>query len=89
MKYLVFVLVFLLAGLQYRLWVGEGSLAQLVSLKRTMAEQKTEIAALEENNRVLVAEVMALKQSHKMIEEKARTQLGMIKDGETFFMFAR
>jgi cell division protein FtsB len=53
-----------------------------------MTKQTAEIEVLLERNRILQAEVMALKQGTEMIEEKARGQLGMIKDGETFYMFA-
>ena len=88
MNKLIAVLLVLLALLQFRLWVGEGSLAHLVALKREMTKQTAEVDILLERNRVLQAEVMALKQSTDMVEEKARTQLGMIKDGETFYMFA-
>ncbi|HEY7771689.1 MAG TPA: septum formation initiator family protein [Marinagarivorans sp.] len=88
MNKLLFVLTLLLIGSQYRLWVGDGSLAHLVSLKRDIAEQQAAVDTLSERNRVLLAEVAALKQGSRMIEEKARTQLGMIKEGETFFMFA-
>ena len=88
MNKLLLLLCFFLAALQYRLWVGDGSLAHLVSLKRQIATHDAQVAALIERNRVLLAEVLALKQGNAMIEEKARTQLGMIKDGETFFMFA-
>ncbi len=88
MNKILIVLVFLLVSSQYRLWVGDGSLAHLVSLKREMAKQQIEVDTLSDRNRVLLAEVLALKHGSKMIEEKARTQLGMIKEGETFFMFA-
>ncbi len=89
MNKLFIILILFLAGLQYRLWVGEGSLAQLVSLKRDIAVNEAQVTALLERNRVLLAEVLALKQGSAMIEEKARTQLGMIKDGETFYMFSQ
>lgn len=88
MNKLLFVLTLLLIGSQYRLWVGDGSLAHLVSLKRDIAKQQAAVDELSDRNRVLLAEVVALKQGSRMIEEKARTQLGMIKEGETFFMFA-
>ncbi len=88
MNKLIGVLLVLLVLLQFRLWVGEGSLAHLVALKREMTKQTAEIEVLLERNRILQAEVMALKQGTEMIEEKARGQLGMIKDGETFYMFA-
>jgi cell division protein FtsB len=88
MNKLLVILVILLSITQYRLWVGEGSIAHLVSLKREIAKQETQVEALEQRNRVLFAEVLALKSGSEMIEEKARSQLGMIKEGETFFMFA-
>ena len=79
----------LLVGLQLRLWAGEGSLGHLVSLKRDIAKQQAQVDTLKEHNNVLLAEVLALKNGSSMIEEKARTQLGMIKEGETFYMFAQ
>ncbi len=89
MNKLLLILIFLMLGLQLRLWAGEGSLGHLVSLKRDMAKQQAQVDILEERNRVLFAEVLALKNGSLMIEEKARTQLGMIKEGETFYMFAQ
>ena len=89
MNKILLVLCVLLALLQYRLWVGEGSLAHLVTLKTEMTKQQAEFSALEQQNHVLIAEVTALKNGNELIEEKARTQLGMIKDGETFYMFSQ
>lgn len=89
MNKILLVLCILLALLQYRLWVGEGSLAHLVALKRETAKQQVEVSELEQHNHVLSAEVKALKNGNDLIEEKARTQLGMIKDGETFYMFSQ
>ena len=89
MNKILLVLSILLALLQYRLWVGEGSLAHLVALKRETAKQQIEVTELEQHNHVLIAEVKALKSGNDLIEEKARTQLGMIKDGETFYMFSQ
>lgn len=89
MNKLLIILTFLLMGLQLRLWAGEGSLGHLVSLKRDMAKQQAHVDTLKEHNSVLLAEVLALKNGSSMIEEKARTQLGMIKEGETFYMFTQ
>lgn len=87
--YWLFVtLVLLLAGLQYRLWVGEGSLAQVAELKRQIAEQKGENERLLERNRILEAEVMELKQGTETVEERARHELGMVKEGETLYQLA-
>lgn len=86
MKWLAIILVIALLALQYRLWMGEGSIASVVSLNREIAKQKEENARLRERNRLLAAEVDALKQGKDAIEERARNDMGMIKEGETFFM---
>lgn len=79
------MLVFLV-GLQYRLWVGEGSLAEKSRLAREIALQESENVALRERNRQLAVEVLELKTGLDGIEERARYDLGMVKKGETFFM---
>ncbi|UVE16668.1 cell division protein FtsB [Pseudomonas sp. LS44] len=85
-SYWLFVmLILILAGLQYRLWVGDGSLAQVTSLQRQIAEQQGENERLLERNRILEAEVMELKKGMETVEERARHELGMVKDGETLY----
>lgn len=86
MKILLAVLIILLLGVQYRLWIGEGSIAHKVELERKIKQQEGENNALRERNRILALEVEALKTGHDAIEERAREQMGMIKQGETFFM---
>ena len=81
--WLFVVLILLLAGLQYRLWVGDGSLAQVADLQRQIAEQQGENERLLERNRILDAEVLELKQGMEAVEERARHELGMVKEGET------
>ncbi|MGH8435465.1 MAG: cell division protein FtsB [Pseudomonas sp.] len=83
--WLFVVLILLLAGLQYRLWVGEGSFAQVTDLQHQIAEQKGENERLLERNRILEAEVMELKQGMETVEERARHELGMVKEGETLY----
>jgi cell division protein FtsB len=85
MKTLLGVLFLLLLMLQYRLWVGDGSLAEVRQLRADIEAQKAENAQLAERNRALQAEVKDLKQGLEAIEERARSQLGMVKQGETFF----
>jgi cell division protein FtsB len=80
------VLILLLSGLQYRLWVGDGSLAQISQLKQQIAEQQGENERLLERNRILEAEVMELKQGMETVEERARQELGMLKEGETLYL---
>ena len=88
MKWLIVCLTLALLTIQYRLWMGEGSLAHRTALKRKIAEQQTENDALRERNRQLSLEVEGLKTGLDAVEERAREQMGMIKEGETFFMIA-
>ncbi len=83
--WLLLVLILLLAGLQYRLWVGDGSLAQATQLKQQIAEQQGENKQLQERNRILEAEVLELKSGMETVEERARHELGMLKEGETLY----
>ncbi|GIZ11360.1 septum formation initiator family protein [Pseudomonas sp. NCCP-436] len=84
--WLFVVLILLLAGLQYRLWVGEGSFAQASRLQQQIAEQQGENERLLERNRILEAEVMELKRGMETVEERARQELGMLKEGETLYL---
>ena len=87
--WLFLVLLALLGGLQYRLWVGNGSLAQATELRQQIADQEAENKRLEERNRVLDAEVSELKKGMETVEERARQELGMVKDGETLYQLAQ
>ena len=78
-------LLLLLLGLQYRLWVGEGSLAEVASLKRQLAQQRNELKDLHERNATLQAEVDDLKKGLAAIEARARSELGLIRQDETYF----
>jgi cell division protein FtsB len=78
------LLVVLVGFLQYRLWVGEGSLAEVHSLQREIAAQEAELERLTARNRELQAEVDDLRTGLDALEERARGELGMIKPGETF-----
>jgi len=88
LKWLWVISLALFAVLQYRLWVGEGSLAHVTQLKQDIASQKSENEKLLERNRVLTAEVIELKQGLETIEERARHELGMVKEGETLFQLS-
>lgn len=86
MKWIAAILLILLVGLQYRLWVGEGSLADVARLEREIQKQQAENDRMRERNRVLAIEVDELKSGLDSVEERARTEMGMIKEGETFYM---
>ena len=88
-NWLFLVLLLLLAGLQYRLWVGNGSLAQVAELTQQIADQHAENEGLLERNRVMDAEVSELKKVMETVEERARHELGMVKDGETLYQLAQ
>ena len=84
MKILIAVLVLILIGLQYKLWFGDGSLSEVVQLTQELEIQKQKLSELEERNRILEAQVLDLQNGLDAFEEKARNDLGMIKQGETF-----
>ncbi|GAB4298786.1 MAG: cell division protein FtsB [Thiohalomonadaceae bacterium] len=84
-RLLVAILVILLLVLQYRLWFSDGGLVKMWQLSEALEAQKQENARLLERNRALEAEVIDLKQGLQAIEERARTELGMVKKDETFF----
>jgi cell division protein FtsB len=84
MKILIAILLLVFIGLQYKLWFGDGSLSEVVQLTRELENQKQKLDALEERNRILEAQVLDLQNGLDAFEEKARNDLGMIKQGETF-----
>ncbi len=86
MRWLIIILVILLTGLQWRLWVGEGSLAHRAELNRQLQQQEDENLALRQRNQQIATDVESLKNNLDAIEEKARADLGMIKQGETFYL---
>lgn len=85
MKYIISILLVLLIALQYDLWVGKGSIIEVRQLESTLAQQANENKQLKERNDALKAEVLDLKKGLDAIEERVRTELGMIKQDETFF----
>ncbi|WP_335342217.1 cell division protein FtsB [Sedimenticola hydrogenitrophicus] len=85
LRILMLLLFAMLVVLQYRLWVGEGSLAELHLLKQEIEQQKGELRQMRRRNQALQAEVDDLKKGLEAIEERARNDLGMIRQGETFY----
>lgn len=84
------LLLWLAAGvfliLQFKLWFGEGGIVDVHRIKQAVATQQTENLVLRQRNSVLEAEVNDLKNGQAAIEERARLDLGMIKDDETFYL---
>jgi cell division protein FtsB len=81
----ILVLGLLLFALQSRLWLGEGGWRQAKALQQTVSEQRAENARLQQRNDALSAEVEDLKSGETAVEERARSELGMVKPGETFY----
>lgn len=86
MKALVAALVLVLLGLQWRLWVGDGGVAELRQLEAQLAVQEQENEALRLRNQMLESEVLDLKNGLEAVEERARADLGMTREDETFYM---
>ena len=86
MKLLWSIMIILILLLQVRLWVGEGSFAQVWALEQSIAEQREENAELATRNERLYAEVRNLRNEQGAVEERARMNLGLIRDDETFFL---
>src|SRR5688572_28433054 len=78
-------LALLLLGLQAKLWWGDGGWRDAQALRATVAEQKAENARLQQRNDALAAEVEDLKSGEAAVEERARSELGKVKPGETFY----
>lgn len=87
MRWLLLLLICLFTGLQTRLWFGAGSWADIVSIEKLLAKQQVINQTLKERNAVLEQEVYSLKNGYEAIEERARTELGLIREGETFYLF--
>ena len=85
MRVVVVILLLVTLYLQYLLWFGRGGIREVHRLEDAVSEQRNEIAEMQERNRALAAEVMDLKQGLEAIEERARSEMGMIKQGEVFF----
>ena len=76
----------MIAVLQFQLWIGDDSVRSLNLLEDQVAEQKSINMSLEERNKKLEIEIVELKTGVEAIEERARSELGMIEQGETFFL---
>ena len=76
----------MIAVLQFQLWIGDDSVRSLNLLEDQVAEQKSINMSLADRNKKLEIEIVDLKTGVEAIEERARSELGMIEQGETFFL---
>jgi len=84
-KSLIITLLGVLAVLQYQLWQGDRGMPGVHRLEAAVASQHEENVRLEARNRRLSAEVLDLKEGFEAVEERARTNLGMIGRDEIFY----
>ena len=87
MKVLAGILVALILAIQYPLWLGKGGWLRVWDVDRQLEAQNAKDERLEIRNGALAAEVKDLKQGSDAIEERARYELGMVRNDEVFFQF--
>ncbi len=85
MRAFTVILLIFLALLQYRLWFGKNSVPDYLALKEDVTRQQAANEQLKQRNKLLYADTDDLKLGLEAIEERARNELGMIKENETFF----
>ncbi|HIO93399.1 MAG TPA: cell division protein FtsB [Leucothrix mucor] len=85
MRFLITTLVILLLLLFASLWIGHGSYPEIWKLEDDIAVQKKKNDIQDEKNRQIQAELEDARVGHAAVEERARSELGMTKKGETFF----
>jgi cell division protein FtsB len=85
LRYVALLLLILLLALEVKLWTGDWSLREVWRLRQRVAEQKQENQKLKQRNEALSAEVQDLKNGNEAIEERARSELGLVKPDETFY----
>jgi cell division protein FtsB len=85
LRYVALLLLILLLALDVKLWTGDWSMREVWRLRERVAEQKLENQKLKQRNEALSAEVQDLKNGNEAVEERARSELGLVKPGETFY----
>jgi cell division protein FtsB len=84
-KWLVVALLGVILAIQYRLWISRDGVSEVLQLREAVAVQRDENAKLTQRNEQLAAEVRDLKQGFSALEERARSDLGMIANNETYY----
>ena len=89
MRIVTAILLLLIALVHAELWFGKGSVPRVMQLQAKLDEQKVENAAAQRRNDLLVAEISDLQEGLEMVEEKARSELGMLKPDEILVQISR
>lgn len=87
MRSLIIILLLALSGLQYKLWLGDGSILQWFALEKKLTVQAKENDKLTARNRAVEADIIELKSGEQALEEQARYELGMVKNNEVYYQF--
>lgn len=85
MKGFVVALCLVFCVLQYRFWFGSDSIIKVLALKRSLHVQEQELNKLHLRNQQLIVKIESIRASPAAIEEQARYELGMVKQGETYY----
>ena len=85
MRSIIVFLLLALLGLQYKLWLGDGSVRQWLHLQNKLTAFEEENKTLAERTRAIEADILELKSGDQALEEQARYELGMVKDDETYY----
>jgi len=87
MRSIILILLLALAGLQYKLWLGDGSIMQWRNLQQKIAEQTKKNEKKQARNLAMEADIVELQSGDQALEEQARYELGMVKNEETYYQF--
>ena len=85
LRFVALILLILLIALEVKLWAGQGGMAEVWRLEKAVADQNLENEKLKARNDALAAEVANLKDGTEAVEERARSELGLVKPGEQFY----
>ncbi|MCK4951654.1 MAG: cell division protein FtsB [Gammaproteobacteria bacterium] len=85
MKWLFVILIILFIVLQQKIWVADGGMSDVFQIGNEVEQQRNTNTKLKERNQALEAEVRDLKQGLEAVEERARSELGMVKENEIFY----
>lgn len=85
LRWIGLLLIVLLIGLQLKLWVGDGGMREVHALRVHVKQQQQQNEQLNQRNKALEADVDDLKHGDQAVEARARSELGLIKPGETFY----
>ena len=87
MRTVMVILLIIFIGLQAKLWLGEGGVREWRHLEKKLSAQEDVNRQLESRNHIMEAEINELKSGDQALEEEARYQLGMVKEGEVYYQF--